>query len=150
MLQVCLEYLDACALPKSVQTSLEREFSSVREQDNNINPEDSCDDDNDGEPYDAIDSFDNRSGRARAEDKKHQEIQDLRSSHPLMSYMLQKVWKATSETLQMDFVCWIHILHPAKTRSKFGCWFSGNNTDVGTYNLCTSQLPWVLRNILSI
>jgi ankyrin repeat protein len=91
MLQVCLEYLDSCALPKSVQTSVEADTPKEEEQKkNDIDAEDDHDDDS-YDPYDVLDSFDNRSGRERADEKKHREIQELRSSYPLIGYATENL-----------------------------------------------------------
>jgi len=91
MLQVCLDYLDSCVLPKSVQTSIEAGTAKEESQSNDDVDTDNGQDDDQYNPYDNLDSFDDRSGRERADEKKHQEIQDLRDAYPLMSYATENL-----------------------------------------------------------
>ncbi|RDW59222.1 hypothetical protein BP5796_12146 [Coleophoma crateriformis] len=94
MVQVFLQYLDSCVTlndvektgdeaseDKSSSVDVETEEANLTEEDATIEDEDS--DVSDGIEYD---SFDNRSGRRRADEKKHQEVQELRRIYPLITY----------------------------------------------------------------
>ncbi|RDW63780.1 hypothetical protein BP6252_11325 [Coleophoma cylindrospora] len=94
LLQVFLQYLDSCVTlngvektgdeaseEKSSGVDVETEEANLTEEDAKIEDEDS--DDSDSIEYD---SLDNRSGRSRADKKKHQEVQELRRIYPLIPY----------------------------------------------------------------
>lgn len=81
MLDVCLQYLDSCVMPESARYSVDDETSEEKKKaDDDIEMEEV------EEEEEYYDDLDNRSGRARADEKKHQEVQDLRNMYPLIGY----------------------------------------------------------------
>lgn len=90
MLQLCLQYLDSCKVPASAQLSVEVQIQPEEKgPDGDVK---SKDEDNDGEPYESERfPFNSLSHRSSLEEKKHQDIQDLRSSYPFMAYATENL-----------------------------------------------------------
>ncbi|KAH8595467.1 ankyrin repeat-containing domain protein [Bisporella sp. PMI_857] len=75
MLQVCFQYLDSCEMSESVAGRLEYGTSEREEEEE--------------EEYD--DDLDHRSVQCREDERKRHQIQDLRSTYPLMDYATQNL-----------------------------------------------------------
>lgn len=89
MLQVCFQYLDACELPESLEASPEDDTSEPMEK---LSEEERSERERKerwGQGYE--DHLDQSDAQEAADEKKHSQIQDLRSTYPLTDYATQNI-----------------------------------------------------------